>query len=153
MKVRSVYRLRGALKSSTAFDWSKASGIGVLLALPLIVGPALANTSAVVGNETEYVGGLVGYNGGAIDESYSIGAVTGSGSDVGGLVGFNAGGAAVIAAYWDTQTSGQSTSAGGKGRTTAQLQDGLPNGFDPTIWGEDVSINDGLPYLLALPPP
>jgi hypothetical protein len=38
------------------------------------------------------------------------------------------------------------------GLTTAQFQAGLPTGFDPTTWGEDPSINGGLPYLLALPP-
>ena len=110
------------------------------------------STSAVVGEDTEYVGGLVGYNAGVIDYSYSIGAVTGNGSDVGGLVGFDDASASVNGSYWDTQTSGQPASAGGKGRTTAQLQDGLPNGFDPAIWGEDLSINGGLPYLLGLPP-
>jgi hypothetical protein len=36
--------------------------------------------------------------------------------------------------------------------TTIQLQSGLPTGFDPSIWGEDPSINGGLPYLLGLAP-
>jgi hypothetical protein len=32
------------------------------------------------------------------------------------------------------------------------LEAGLPADFDPTIWGENASINGGLPYLLAIPP-
>ena len=54
--------------------------------------------------------------------------------------------------YWDTQTSGQTTSAGGTGLTTAQLESGLPAGFDSTVWGSNRRINHGYPYLLALPP-
>jgi hypothetical protein len=38
------------------------------------------------------------------------------------------------------------------GLSTAQLQSGLPAGFDPTVWGENANINSGLPYLLANPP-
>jgi hypothetical protein len=38
------------------------------------------------------------------------------------------------------------------GQTTAQLQAGLPAGFDPSIWAEDPGINNGLPYLIANPP-
>jgi hypothetical protein len=37
--------------------------------------------------------------------------------------------------------------------TTAQLKSGLQTGFDPTVWGIAASINDGYPYLKALPPP
>ena len=29
----------------------------------------------------------------------------------------------------------------------------LPAGFDPAIWGQNASINNGYPYLLANPPP
>jgi len=46
--------------------------------------------------------------------------VTGQ-SDVGGLVGRNWG--TVIHSFWDTETSGQSTSDGGTGKTTAEMQD------------------------------
>lgn len=69
-----------------------------------------------------------------IENTYSTGSV--NGSTAGGLIGFvNPTGTAVTNSYWDTQTSGQSTSAAGTGLTTAQLQSGtLPNGFDPTVW-------------------
>jgi hypothetical protein len=60
--------------------------------------------------------------------------------------------------YWDTTTSGttQGTGTGNisgvTGETTVQLQSGLPAGFSSAIWGENSSINGGLPYLLAIPP-
>jgi hypothetical protein len=53
--------------------------------------------------------------------SYSTGSVTGT-EEVGGLVGYNVGGT-VTNSFWDIETSGQSTSAGGTGKTTAEMQD------------------------------
>jgi hypothetical protein len=75
-------------------------------------------TGSVAGDK--YVGGLVGWNYGTISNSYSTGSVTGSES-VGGLVGGNTN--TVSNSFWDTQTSGQATSAGGTGKTTAEMQD------------------------------
>jgi filamentous hemagglutinin family protein len=87
-----------------------------------------------VSGSSNYVGGLVGYGFfGTVRSSYATGAVSG-GSSVGGLIGANSG--AVLASYWDTVTSGRTTSAGGTGLTTAQLQTGgLPGGFDAGVWG------------------
>ncbi len=70
------------------------------------------------------VGGLVGYNGqcGNINSSYSTGTVNGTGWDVGGLVGCNDRGS-IAASFWDVQTSGQATSAGGTGLATSAMQD------------------------------
>ena len=60
-------------------------------------------------------GGLMGaINAGTISSSYSTGAVSGA-SDGGGLAG--SGSADVTLSYWDTQTSGKTTSAGGSGAT------------------------------------
>ena len=67
------------------------------------------------------VGGLVGMNAGTVSNSYSTGSVTGS-SNVGGLVGVNGYGGTVSNSFWDTQTSGQATSDGGTGKTTAQMK-------------------------------
>jgi hypothetical protein len=74
------------------------------------------------GNVTgdEYIGGLVAVNFGTIGNSYSSGNVTGD-EYVGGLVGVNLGGT-VSNSFWDTKTSGQATSAGGTGKTTAEMQ-------------------------------
>ena len=68
------------------------------------------------------VGGLIGRNdiAGTASNSYSTGSVTGITND-GGLVGNNAG--TVSNSFWDTQTSGQPTSDGGTGKTTAEMQD------------------------------
>ncbi|MGA2091903.1 MAG: M6 family metalloprotease domain-containing protein [Sedimentisphaerales bacterium] len=68
------------------------------------------------------IGGLVGINSSSISNCYSTGTVSGDdeSEDVGGLVGYNYG--SVVSSFWDTQTSGQTTSAGGTGRTTAQMK-------------------------------
>ena len=47
--------------------------------------------------------------------------MVGGDDPVGGLVGDNNGGV-VTACFWDTQTSGQTRSAGGTGKTTADMQ-------------------------------
>jgi hypothetical protein len=79
------------------------------------------STCRVTGGKT--VGGLVGSNNfGAVTSSYSVGNVTGE--EAGGLVG--AGPIyplPPIKSFWDTETSGQTTSDGGTGKTTAEMQD------------------------------
>lgn len=75
-------------------------------------------------NGTNFVGGFVGSNNTShsdVNKCYSTGLVTGSGTYVGGLGGYNGGG--VEDSFWDVNTSGKSTSAGGTGKTTAQMQD------------------------------
>lgn len=102
------------------------------------------------------LGGLVGYNSGAIINTYSAGNVSsaGVGSSVGGLVGWNF--ALINNSYWDTTTSGQTNGVSygvgtslPVGLTTTQLASGLPVGFDSTIWGN--LNNQTLPYLLGVP--
>lgn len=80
-------------------------------------------TGSVTGNYA--VGGLVGLNneaigGGTVNNSYATGKVIGGGESVGGLVGFN--NATVSNSYWNINTSGQTTSGGGTGLTTAQMK-------------------------------
>ena len=66
------------------------------------------------------VGGLVGESyRGTITYCYSTGSVSGT-TDVGGLVGYGSSGTA--SSLWDIETSGQLSSAGGSGLTTAQMQ-------------------------------
>ena len=67
------------------------------------------------------VGGLVGANAGNVTDCYSTGSVTGI-EDVGGLVGDNYQGN-VNRSFWDVQTSGQASSDGGTGKTTAEMRD------------------------------
>jgi hypothetical protein len=82
------------------------------------------STASVTGSNA--VGGLVGststyYSNSLLTRCYSTGAVSGAGQDVGGLVG-SASAKNVTACFWDIQASGQATSAGGTGLTTAEMQ-------------------------------
>ena len=75
-------------------------------------------------NGQDNAGGLVGYNNNAanINNCYSTGAVSGS-SNSGGLVGFNFFGG-INNSFWDIQNSNQgSSSGGGSGLTTLQMQE------------------------------
>jgi len=76
------------------------------------------STGSVTGSR--HVGGLVGVNYYAtVICTYSTGVVTGNWT-VGGLVGYNTG--TVSNSFWDVQTSGRATSAGGTGKTTGELK-------------------------------
>ncbi len=73
----------------------------------------------------DFVGGLIGsvYSAtGTVTNSYSAGTVSGGIS--GGLIAHNADTSYtnVTGSYWDTDASGLSTSAGGTGKTTAEMQ-------------------------------
>jgi hypothetical protein len=65
------------------------------------------------------IGGLTGYNSGTITHCYSTGTVSGL-FNVGGLIGQSQSGT-VINSFWDVNSSGLDTSAGGTGKTTAQM--------------------------------
>jgi len=120
-----------------------------------------------------YVGGLVGRcsSGGPTSNCYSTGSV--SGLSTGGLVGSNKY-SSVENSFWDTETSGQSTSAAGTGKTTAEMKvvdtftllgtEGLDEPWDfvgdpnddsgtEDYWDISPSINDGYPHLFLNPPP
>jgi hypothetical protein len=111
------------------------------------------STASVSGNNQ--VGGLVGLNGeacyywscsyGTITNCYSTGSVEGD-DDVGGLVGYNGGQEeGVMASFWDIETSGQTTSAGGIGKTTAEMQ--TASTFYGWACGDHVwTINEGIDY-------
>ena len=73
-------------------------------------------TGSVCGQD---VGGLIGVNHGTVMESYAIGAVEGDRFS-GGLVEWNPDGT-VTASFWDLQATGQTSSDGGEGRTTAEM--------------------------------
>ena len=96
-------------------------------------------------------GGLVGVlDGATVQDSHSTGTVVAP-SFAGGLIGLS-GGASVLDSYWDTQTSGQATSFGGTGKTTAEMQ--MQTTFDPpwdfvNVWTIDES-ND---YPRLIHPP
>ena len=122
-------------------------------------------TGSVSGDE--YVGGLVGYSGeSTISASYATGSVTGDGDRVGGLIGNSSSGtitasyatgsvsgdehvggligynynAAVSVSYWDTQTTGLSSSDGGIGKTTVELQS--PTGYSGIFAAWNMDLDD-----------
>jgi hypothetical protein len=122
----------------------------------------------------ERVGGLIGeVSDATIARVFATGkvSVSGTGTDVGGLVG-RAASTSFTDSFWDTQTSEQSTSAAGvgkSGKTTGELTSratfadtatvGLTTawpivaGWAPyvdgtTVWGICAGVNDGYPFLL-----
>ncbi len=116
-------------------------------------------------NDNLNFGGLAGKNdtSGGIKSSYAAGPIAVEGTTaVGGLVGFDAAPAGNIAAsYWDLDmgVSDPDQGAGNikndpgiTGLTDEELKSALPQGFDPKIWAIDPNINDGYPYLRAIPP-
>ena len=126
-------------------------------------------TGRVVGDGG--TGGLIGFvNGGTITNSYATGRVSGDGT-LGGLAGYIldtvvvtnsyatgrvtgdisnsglvGGNGTVTDSYWDTETSGRSTSGGGVGKTTAQLQ--KPTGYTGIYanWDMDEDGNTADPW-------
>jgi|SRR5690554_2444340 len=101
------------------------------------------------------VGGLSGVviNNGMIQHCYSTGSVSGD-NNVGGLVGRQVTGPTAVNSYWDIESSGQTTSASGEGRTTIEMtyphSDNTYVSWDFTnVWNEDENLdfNDGYPYL------
>jgi hypothetical protein len=109
------------------------------------------STGAVDGND--YVGGLLGSNVfGDVTHCYSTSSVIGIGGHVGGLVGYaglRAQDQDIKECFWDTQASGQGTSAGGTGKTTGEMQAAsifLEAGWDfVNVWG--IGENQTYPYL------
>jgi hypothetical protein len=84
---------------------------------------------------TYYVGGLVGFqNSSSITNSYSAGLVSGIGSysSLGGLLGKNWG--SLTGCFWDIQTSGLTYSAGGTGKSTADMKKLLTFTSPPDSW-------------------
>ncbi len=86
------------------------------------------HSEALVHDTGFCAGGLVGENWDTVAGCYSAGTVGGTARQVGGLIGFSGrggrsgGGNPAANSFWDTQTSGQTTSAGGTGKTTAEMQ-------------------------------
>lgn len=76
-----------------------------------------AYATGAVTSSGNNAGGLVGRNGisSSISNAYATGDVSSTGNNVGGLVGENVG--AISNSFWNTETTGQSTSAGTEGAT------------------------------------
>ena len=99
---------------------------------------ATGTVAGVAGGSGTGAGGLVGFHPlGSITASYSTGAVSGP-SAAGGLVGAKVAEATVTSSYWDTESSGQSTSSGGVGKSTSELQGPLDYTGIYANWNIDV---------------
>jgi len=103
---------------------------------------------------SQYIAGLVAWNysnGSSVVNSYALGLVTGA-SNVGGLVARDDGSGVNVNAYWNTETSGQPTSASGTGKTTTEMKSraAYPNHDFDNVWG--IREGETYPYLLAYKP-
>jgi len=110
---------------------------------------------SVTATEESYIavaGGLIGVHPslGSVTRCYATGFVIATTtSTTGGLVAYN--NIQTTYSFWDIQTTGQASSAGGTGKVTAEMTTNstfIDAGWDfNTIWGMDSLINDGYPYL------
>lgn len=95
-------------------------------------------------------GGLIGRQnqvGSVVERCYSAGLVVGAGANIGGLIGLLSFGT-VNDCFWDTETSGRTTSAGGTGKTTAQMKE-IATFFDSgwDIAASTLNPTNGYPFL------
>ncbi len=148
--------------STGVFDTANVQTGGLVGANSGTISDSYSRASIV--NIEERGAGLTSTNTGTIVRSYSTGSVSaGIGA---GLTTVNTG--TVTDSFWDTETSGQATSAGGTGKTTAEMKDvatftntdtpGLTTAWDfmenpnddvggESIWDIDPGTNDGYPFL------
>lgn len=96
-------------------------------------------TTSTVSCPTDSGGGFGTQNSATISRTFAAGPV--AAESPGGLLFTGP----ATKSFWDRQTTGQSTSTGGTGRTSAQLKSALPTGFAPSIWKIRAGIS--YPYL------
>ena len=140
--VITAARFDGLVTSSNANSASVIGGIAGESTGRINASYVTGTISGSAATGTTDIGALIGRNKGAIAAGYSSAAVSSgntANTDVGGLVGKDESGT-VTASYWDTQTSGQSASAGGTGKTTRELQ--APTGYTGIYAGwEDIDLD------------
>ena len=127
--VITAARFDGLVTSSNANSASVIGGIAGESTGRINASYVTGTISGSAATGTTDIGALIGRNKGAIAAGYSSAAVSSgntANTDIGGLAGKDESGT-VTASYWDTQTSGQSASAGGTGKTTSELQ--TPTGY------------------------
>ena len=103
------------------------------------------SSATVTGGASGDAGGLVGYNaGGTLEATYALGAVSGgSAGSRGGLAGRNSATGTVSNSWWNTATTGQTSSAGSAataGKTATALQE--PVGYTGIYAGWNLDIDD-----------
>lgn len=145
--------ISGCYATGTVVGGSSSSSLGGLCGNNTGTISSCYATGPVVGGDNSMnLGGLCGVNyGGTIQECYATGTVKGGvlSNGLSGLCGKNEQGGTISGCFWDIQTSGQTASAGGTGKTTAEMKRQLTftaAGWDFTnVWGIDE--NRGYPYL------
>ncbi len=106
--------------SSYSSSGKNCGGLVGITSLDCVISNCYAHGTVEACN---FCGGLIGdMEDTDIEYCYSKGAVTATSTPVGGLIGDISGEYAVIGCFWDTGTSGQSTSPAGTGKTTAEMQ-------------------------------
>ena len=139
--------------SVTGVDISDVGGLSGENSGTITNSYSTGSVSGTAGADIYYIGGLSGENSGTITNSYFAGSVSVTGVDIydiGGFLGNNT--ADVTNSFWDIETSGQATSDGGTGLTSAEMVYGKAfavAGWVQTIW----RLNDGYyPCLIGVSP-
>ncbi|SNS75574.1 The GLUG motif-containing protein, partial [Belliella buryatensis] len=118
--------------------------VGVLGSASCKVSDSFADVSV---SGDDFVGGLIGFNNGVVERTYSLGSV--SGFNAGGLIGLTGTEGSVSFSYWNTETSGiTNANGGGEGKTTAEMQNLLTfGGADPSLRIWDIEAVTGVENL------
>ena len=108
-------------------------------------------TGSMTGSGAGWAGGFAQINDGTLDDCYSIGAMAEYSIGQGGFCQSDTG--TITNCFWDTETSGEASSDGGTGKTTAQMKTQstfTDAGWNFTaIWGIATNINSSYPHLLV----
>jgi filamentous hemagglutinin family protein len=155
---------RGAVTGSNSSYLGGFVGINATINVGTMTGSITQSYALgpVAGGNEVVAAAFAALNRGIFDQTYAVGLVTaGTGSTTGGLVAANSLNlpgsigeqfwvlpvGTVTNSYWDRQTTGQETSAGGTALDTAVLAGGVPPGLDPTTWS-----HGSYPHLVNLGP-
>ncbi|MCH8546708.1 MAG: hypothetical protein LAT54_08240, partial [Cryomorphaceae bacterium] len=151
-----AYHNGGTIKTSFAtgnVTSSNGSQVGGLVGAMLGTGTRVENSYATgnvnapnnAGNGG--AGGLIGRirtSGLTVENSYSVGEVTASGS-IGGLIGVRSS-STVTNSFWDNQTSNQTSSDGGSGKSTSEMQQQATF----TNWDFQCESTNGTAYIWGI---
>jgi hypothetical protein len=122
-KIREYYEITGCYAISDVLGTEKVGGL-----IGHVIYGSISNCySRGSASGNSFVGGLIGINQGMIKNCYSTSHVEGQ-LNTGGLIGsftsipFDLYDGQVNESFWDIETSGQATSAGGISKTTAEMK-------------------------------
>jgi len=158
-KISNSYATGNIISTSTTFKYYYGGLAGYNRGT---ITNSYATVSIDCNNVVGIVGGFIGENGdideveGIATNCYSTGSITNPrSSSIGGFIGNNNDPDNVTNCFWDTETSGRNTSAGGTGKTTAQMKTkSTYTGWNfSSIWAISNIYNNGYPNLDHISPP